>query len=107
MTQCEAKYYISDIYDEAYGIYNHRQSNALPFSTVSFFPEEDYTENSPWYDYLRRYIDLNIKETWGLSVNEYMDLPMWRTELIDEITKEVNSKKAQTVAKVEKEMNQK
>ncbi len=68
---------LMEFYETQYQIYNH-DDPALqsPLALVSLHPKENATEYSLLYRYLERYRLTGIKEEFGLSVLEFLRLPM-------------------------------
>lgn len=95
----------SAIYETASGIFDHTSPEANPLSSVAMHPAEKYVESSGMYDSIRKYTERGIKDRYGLSLIEYLELPrefqnmltLRGLEMIDE------AKKAKEKAKQEAE----
>jgi hypothetical protein len=90
----DAKLVLSDLYETTYGIYDHiNPSKGRPLASVALHESEDNTTTSNLYEAIERYHQKGIKDLFGLSITEYLDLP---TEicikLMDIATRDANDK---------------
>ena len=60
-----------NLYDEIYGL----RENRSPLDTYDYSPKEDTWEDGPLMRLIREYAIHNIKENFGISLNEYLNLP--------------------------------
>lgn len=85
---------MQDMYEIRTGIFDHvTHGRVRPLSSVAMFPCEDYASNGRTYDVLKKYADGNYRELWGLSVEEYVKLPQWKTRMMEKIADEILRKK--------------
>lgn len=110
----DVKLHINDIrdifrayYDTEYGICIHPEDNKeRPLSTVAFHPIENINKDSLLDQYMDVWLDLNIKNIWGETFEEFINCPMDIFELkIDKATRVVN-KNAQQQSQTEQQLNQ-
>lgn len=71
---------LNESYEQSYGIFDHNSSNAHPLSIVSMHENERYTEGTGLYNLIARYLKHPIKDRFGLSLIEFMNLPREYTE---------------------------
>lgn len=93
-------------YDTEYKIYNHAQDNSKrPLSSIAFHECENINDNSLLESVMRMYVVKSIKDIFGLSLTEYMDLPIDIVEMLNGIADKENTKKANVVSNIEKQFN--
>lgn len=65
-----------DLYETRYGIFDHRKSGKKrPWASVALHESEDICETSSLTEAIENYHGRGIKELFGLSVVEYLNLP--------------------------------
>ena len=98
---------IYNFYDTEYKIYNHAQvNNKRPLASIAFHECENVNDNSLLESVMRMYVVKSIKDIFGLSLVEYMDLPIDIVEMLNSIADKENNKKANVVNSIEKQFNQ-
>jgi hypothetical protein len=94
------------IYETEYDIFNHFNTvTPRPLSPVAFHPCEDFTKGSLLEVSMRTYIKENIRETYGLSYIEYLNLPVDVVLLMREVAAEENAEKMKHLESINKELN--
>ena len=64
-----------ELYETIYGIYKHIGNTKRPMASVAFHDCEDYTTDSLLEAAMDTFITKSIKELFGLSFPEYLELP--------------------------------
>lgn len=105
LSTLELKVVLYQIYETEYGIFDHISATNRPLSSVAFYPAEDSLDGSPLDSIMRTYIDKNIKETFGLSLLEFLDLPRDTIELMIEISNGEMKKKQPVMDKLASDLN--
>jgi hypothetical protein len=101
---------LSDLVDEEYGIFNHRLSgHQRPLSSVAMHEAEDFTTHSLTNQAIQSYIDLDIKEYYGLNLVEFLNLPHDIIEMMVEVAQKKIAKKSNDLEDLQKniQINQK
>lgn len=89
---------MQDQYEIRTGIFDHITNGVQrPLSSVAMFPCEDFSANGRTYDLLYKYAKGNYREIWGLSIEDYLKLPQWKTSMMEKIADEILKKKTQTI----------
>lgn len=74
---------LNELYESRYGIYQHDapgDNKLLP--GVGMNPSEDINKGSLLEDAIKSFISRNIKDTFGLDILDYLNLPMDVCELL-------------------------
>lgn len=72
----DADVVLYDMYEVTYGIFNHiGMSKSKPLSSIALHESEDNTLSSHLYEAIDTYQKNGIKEIFGISLIEYLDLP--------------------------------
>lgn len=80
---------MGELYETKYGICNHLQvAKQRPLSGVAFHDCYDVNENSGLKKVVRSYIENNIQQDYGLTLLEFMDLPIDITEILTAMSQE-------------------
>ena len=83
----QAKIVLDEAYEMEYDIYNHGvqdPSHPDPLRLIGYHPKEDCYKDSLFKDWVMKYLNAGIKDTFNLSIKEWMAMPMDRAlELID------------------------
>lgn len=90
----DAKQVLYDVYETKFGLFNHLSGldrKTRPLASVALHEMEDNTKSSSLYESIEIYLDQDINKNFGLSLNEFLDLPR---ELINKLL-EVSIKKIQ------------
>ena len=72
----DAKLISSDVYDTAYGIYNHLSPDASirkPLATVAMYEQEDLTFGNLKRYLMKEYLDAKILTLFGLTFDEFIN----------------------------------
>ena len=94
LSPLETRIFMQDQYEIRTGIFDHiTNGKERPLSSVAMFPSEDFTSNGRTYDMLQKYAHGNYREIWGLSIEEYLQLPQWKTRMMEKIADEILKKK--------------
>jgi hypothetical protein len=89
LSSVDCRMVLQDLYETEYGIYNHLSPiNNRPLTSVAMFPSEDINDGSLLEEAIRTYVGRNIKETYGLNVIEFLDLPVDIMEMMIQIADE-------------------
>lgn len=88
---------LMEAYDVAYGVIDH-DSDPSPLSLVRMSTVEDVTTHSRLYNTIRRYRQYGIRRIYGLSLNEFLELPF---DIRDFLLQEAKQTSVQEVTKAE------
>lgn len=101
----DARIVLRDLYEATYGIYRP-VSKAIkrPLSSVAFHDAEMVNVDSLLEDSIRTYASRNVKDHFGLSLVEFMELPRDIAQMLLRIGDEINSKKSSVVSDIEKQL---
>ena len=103
LSSIDGRLVMQDLYEAKYGIYNHLDpNNTKLLSSVAMHACEDTTENSILEEIIRSYMVKNIKDLYGLSLIEFLDLPMDIIDLLFKIGNEDIARKDETLKQLEK-----
>lgn len=95
---------LDEAYEMEYNLYNHGvfdKEKPDPLRLIGLHPKEDTYRDSLFKDWVDRYLDSGIKETFGLDVKEWLALPVDRAiELID-IAKDYVDRKQRLIDEIE------
>jgi len=95
---------MSELYETKYGICNHPEvSRQRPLSGVEFHDCQDVNEVSGIKKVVQSYVDNNIRQDYGFTLLEFMDLPIDITQMLVTMSEERKSKKQSMVNSVIKE----
>lgn len=94
---------LQDVYETEFGIFDHlKNSAARPLSSVAMHPAEDINTDSLLEESIRTYVVKGIKELYGLSLIEFLELPMDIIAMLLNIASEEQSRQRTTFADVER-----
>lgn len=97
---------MGDLYDEAFGIFNHGLVSTLrPLSSVAFHVSENIINNSPLEEALEQYVSNRIFERFHLNVMEFLDLPSDYIELMLKIARQDTKKQNEVIDTLENQLN--
>lgn len=86
----DTKIILMDNYESKFGIYQHQlAANRRPLSSVAFHAGEDMVSHSLLAESMRVYEKKKIREIFGLSYLEYMNLPVSVSALMRDVCDEV------------------
>lgn len=94
-----------EAYDTAYGIANYDNRDVTGLDYVKMYPAEQVSPDSLLYDAIRKFGKRNIAKTFGLSLNEFMELPRDIAEHIMDVALEISKEKNNALQDLEDEMN--
>lgn len=101
----DASIVMSDLYDEAYGIFNHGLvSGSRPLSSVAFHVAENIIHNSPLEEALQQYVSNRIFERFHLNIMEFLDLPADYIELMLKIAQQDTRKQNEIIDGLEHQL---
>jgi len=96
------------LYETEFGIYNHLSHNRdKPLASVALHDSEDYCTESLVDDSMRTYIHRSIKEFFGLSYLEFIDLPRDIIETMLTVVDEEKAKKYHDMTELEEDIKNK
>jgi hypothetical protein len=75
-----------------------------PLDVVRMFDKEDTVEGGAVRSMMRKYIRYNIKEQWGMSYNEFMELPYDEAMFILEIGETDMMRKVDDQGRIKRDM---
>jgi len=70
-----AQMVIRDAYETQFGIFDHGSPDAGPLALVEYRPQEDVSEYSALYRTFYQYHLYEVHKEWGLSLNEFLEMP--------------------------------
>lgn len=101
----DANMLLYDMYEVNYKIFNHiGASKKRPLSSVALHEAEDNTLTSNLYEAIDTYQKNGIKEIFGLSLNEYLDLPTEICIKLLETASQEYSKKSSVINGLENDL---
>lgn len=106
----QAKIVLDEAYEMEYDIYNHGitdPQNPDPLRLIALHPKEDTYKDSLFKDWVTKYINAGIKDTFNLSLTEWMALPTDRAFELVEISMEHIDRKTKTIEDLEKDRKKK
>lgn len=89
MTSDKAQIMLMMLYDITYNIHNHHANDAGPLDVVSMHPTENYHYDTALYKTICRYALTEVKETYGLSLVEYLSMPKHIVDMITHAKPEI------------------
>lgn len=91
----DAQQVLTTAYEMEYHIYPHlRYAKERPLSSVAFFECENINDGSLLEQVIKTYTGKNIREHYGLTLLEYLDLPVDVVDLLNRTSDELNKSKA-------------
>lgn len=97
---------LQEQYETYYGIYNHDDPHAPPLSIVTFHDKERHLPYTRYRRLVSNYIRYGIREIFGLSLTEFLQLPRAEIELLLEEALSVKKRKEQMDERITKKMSQ-
>jgi hypothetical protein len=77
MSCVDARQVMLELYETHYGIYDHLANSAYrPMSSVAMHASEDYSADSLLEECIRTYRAKSVQQYFGLSLVEFMELPV-------------------------------
>lgn len=75
-------------YQTEYEIFNHEKPHPQrPLALVAMHPKEDVMEGGPLYSHVRRYYNYQIYKHFGVSLVDFLELPMHVVDLLYDIAR--------------------
>lgn len=85
----DIKLLLREAYETAYGITNHDDpGQQRPLGLVAATEKETYSKNSGLYQRMERYRFHDIYSKFGLSIDQFLDLPREHVEMLFKISTE-------------------
>ncbi len=72
---------LQEVYDIAFGVNDH-SNDSSPLSLIKMHPTEDMHSRSMLYSRVKRYINMDIHQSTGLNLIDFLELPREMVELI-------------------------
>ena len=83
----DAALVMGEMYESAYGIYDHTKIDPnRPLISVAFHEAEDTLATSALYEQINRFSDLKVFKYFGISLIEYLGLPTYVCNEINRIS---------------------
>lgn len=94
------------LYDMDYGIFDHEEKGQdNPLAAVLYHPQEDLIEGSMHYEIIRNYRMYDINNTFGMSLEEYRNLPIYEYEFINDISRREMQEKTKEMNRMHNELS--
>lgn len=94
---------MQDLFETRFGIYNHLSPQGYrPLASVAFHDAEDINQDSRLDDLMDRYHQLNIREYFGLTFVEFLELPTDIVAMMFEKAERWITKKGNDIRDIEK-----
>lgn len=91
-------------YEVTTGIHDHRKQSG-PFAVEQLKDPERYVYNSSLFKAMNRYVLQGIKERFGLSITEYLELPKEYIGMLSELSARDESRKKLEADEVGRKLN--
>lgn len=91
-------------YQQEYGICDHEANGYHPLDVVTMHPKEDYVEGGAVRTLQRKYLNLDIWDTWHVSLNEFMEMPYPDAMFVIEVAEHLKQKKIAEAKRLSDEM---
>lgn len=99
---------MGDLYDEAYGIFNHGLTGkARPLSSVAFHVAENVVNDSLLEESLQLYETHRIYDHFHITVMEFLDLPSDYIETMIKVAQQSAKQQNNVIDSLERELNKK
>lgn len=96
---------LNEYYETLFKLYNHYSGdNRRPLASVALHPEEDIIKNSLLEESIKTFYLRNIKETFGITYLEFIELPRYIGDIMSEVGKELLKKKSSIAQDVQNEI---
>jgi hypothetical protein len=83
---------LQEVYDIAFGVNDH-SNDSSPLSLIKMHPTEDVHSRSMLYSRVKRYINMDIHQSTGLNLTNFLELPR---EMVELIFAEITAKNTKT-----------
>lgn len=104
LDKVDVKTVMYDLYETEFGIYDHIHDKSRPLASVSFHHCEDYNTASLTEEAIRTYIIKDIKNVYGLSLIEFLELPKDIIEMMFIIDEEEKANKKKLMDELEENL---
>jgi len=105
LTGVDAQIVLYELYEIESGIYNHlNKIEKRPLSGVAFHDCEENTKTSILHTSIDQYAALGIREHFGMSLVEYLNLPQELCLKIIETCKDIIRKKSGIVDQIQQDL---
>jgi len=96
-------------YQTEYGIFNHSRvrgpTEQRPLASVALHDKEDVMEGGPLFSHIRRFYQYRLHKLFGLSLNEFLELPLYMVELLYDIAIADATQQDHTHRDVQRQLN--
>lgn len=92
------------LYETAYGIHNHYAPNQKPLALVTARQKEETYLYSKKANDQRRFIELGVAQSTGMSMTEFFDMPAADCEYVFDLVKRTNKREGATVEELQKQL---
>lgn len=106
----QAKIVLDEAYEMEYNIYNHAvfdKENPDPLRLIGLHPKEDTYKDSLFKEWVDRYLDSGIKETYGLTLIEWLNVPIDRAIEMLDCSKDYTDRKDRLLKDIERQRESK
>lgn len=102
----DAKVVMREMYETRFGIHNHlNKFSKRPLASVAFHGAENTIKDSMLEETLKTYANRNIKDIFGLTVLEFLELPMDVVSLMLDIADQISAKKEGDIDGIQRDLN--
>lgn len=98
---------LKDIYRTTYGIFDHINNKDVPLASSIIHEKENVDYSGKLERLFRNYVDKQINEIFKLTLLEYLELPSYISNIIDNICSDEIRKKSTILKDIESQMGQK
>jgi len=107
---------LTEIYQIAFGVFDHvaqvqkeravpLPENKRPWAVHGLHPSEHLGAYNHFADYVSTFPELRIKERYGYTLEEFLDLPSWKIKLIVERCQTLNRDDHKAANSLQHELN--
>jgi len=95
-----------DLYETEFGICNHinGSTKSRPLASVALHPSENINDGGLLEEAVRTYTSRGIKDIYGLTLIDFLELPRDIIEMLVTIADEIQTKKSSIISNIEKEL---
>lgn len=93
-------------YQTEFGLYDHAAPGNHGLALVAMHPKEDVIEGGPTFTHIRRFFHYRIHKHFSLSLEEFMGLPPYVTELLYDMARGEATRTTSTLSSIEREMEE-
>lgn len=94
------------LFDIDYGIFDHREkSRERPMAAVAMHPAENLIEGSMQYEVIRNFHRFNVHKLFGMTLFDYLELPVNVYHLINDMAQNDAMLKAKDMEALNKEIS--